>query len=195
LETPLFEPQKYSRRPAASKVLDFFLNLMETFVLAAVLFVVLNAALARVRIESISMEPTLYRGELVAVNKLATFMGGYKRGDVIVFAYPPDPSQQYIKRVIGLPGDQVLISKGRVFVNGVAVREPYTMAQPDYTGVWNIPDGSLFVLGDNRNHSNDSHVWGMLPLERVVGSALFIYWPPQQAGVIRGTPALQVRLQ
>ena len=124
------------------------------------------------------MQPTLYDGDFVIVNKLAYKLGDPSRGDVIIFRYPPDPDREpYIKRIIGLPGDQVRIADGMVYVNEVPLQEPYISAPPNYTGSWSVPEDSLFMLGDNRNHSSDSHSWGMVPLENVLGKALVVYLP------------------
>jgi signal peptidase I len=156
-------------------ILDF----IETIVLAVVLFLLIDAMSARIRVESISMQPTLFAGDFVIVNKLAYHFGHPSRGDVIVFRYPPAPeSEPYIKRIIGLPGDLVKISGGKVSINGSTLDEAYISAPPNYEGQWTIPNDSLFVLGDNRNHSSDSHRWGMVPLGNVIGKALVVYWPP-----------------
>ncbi len=158
----------------------FLLDLVETILLSVVLFLGINAVSARIRVESISMQPTLYAGNFVIVNKLAYKLGTPGRGDVIIFHYPPDPTREpYIKRVIGLPGDKVSVSGGKVYVNGAALVEPYISAPPAYDGTWDVPADSLFVLGDNRNSSSDSHSWGMVPLQNVIGKAEVVYWPPQ----------------
>jgi signal peptidase I len=104
---------------------------------------------------------------------------------VIVFKYPPDPTQTpYIKRVIGLPGDDVKITGGKVYVNGQAIVEPYLKTTTNRGGEWKVPDGKLFVMGDNRNNSSDSRMWGYVPFENVIGKAEVIYWPPQQWGLL-----------
>jgi signal peptidase I len=107
-----------------------------------------------------------------------------QRGDIIVFHFPMDPKQELIKRVIGLPGDRVEVAGGVVYVNGLPLEEPYIAAPPAYTSQWDVPEGRLFVLGDNRNDSSDSHSWGFLPYENVVGKAVLIYWPPPMWDVI-----------
>ena len=89
-----------------------------------------------------------------------------------------------IKRVMGLPGDHIVIGNGKVSVNGQTLNEPYTAAAPDYSGEWQVPNGCLFVLGDNRNDSSDSHVWGFLPIQNVIGKALLIYWPPTEWAMV-----------
>lgn len=162
----------------------FVLDVIETLLLAAVLFFAINAISARIRVDGYSMEPTLHNGEFVLVNKLAYRFGGPQPGDVIVFHPPRDPEQEYIKRIIGLPGDQVRVGNGQVFVNGQPLSEPYISAAPRYQSEWVVPENSLFVLGDNRNNSSDSHNWGTVPMENVVGKALFVYWPPAAWGLI-----------
>ena len=158
----------------------FFLDILETVVLSVVLFLGINLVSARIRVESISMQPTLFAGNFVIVNKLAYRLGNPQRGDIIIFHFPPEPDREpYIKRVIGLPGDTVSITGGKVLVNGAALQEPYIASPPAYQGTWEVPENSLFVLGDNRNSSSDSHSWGMVPLENVIGKALVVYWPPQ----------------
>jgi signal peptidase I len=98
-----------------------------------------------------------------------------------------DPDQELIKRVIGLPGDSIYIQNRNVSVNGMILVEPYIAEAPVYSGQWEVPEGYLFVLGDNRNDSSDSHSWGLLPVENVVGKAVLIYWPPPMWNVIEHT--------
>lgn len=155
----------------------FFLDILETLLLSAALFLVINALSARVRVDGFSMLPTLQDGEFVLVDRVAYRLGAPERGDIVVFHFPLDPQQDLIKRVIGLPGDQIAVQSGVVSVNGQALQEPYIEAAPLYTGNWVVPDGNLFVLGDNRNDSSDSHAWGMLPMEMIVGKSVLIYWP------------------
>ncbi|MGE5225216.1 MAG: signal peptidase I [Omnitrophica WOR_2 bacterium] len=162
-----------------------FFDVFETILLSVVLFFGINTISSRIRVESISMQPTLFAGNFVLVNKLAYRLGSPSRGDIIVFRYPPDPSQvPYIKRVIGLPGDHVHIEGGKVYINGELLAEPYLTVQTNRGGDWTVPDKSLFVMGDNRNNSSDSRSWGMVPLGNVIGKAEFIYWPPQKWGML-----------
>lgn len=163
----------------------FVLDIIETLVLAGVLFLGINAVSARVRVDGFSMIPTLEDGEFVLVSKINYRFSNVERGDIIVFHFPLDPQQELIKRVIGLPGDVISVQNGLVSVNGQALNETYIAATPAYSGEWNVPDGQLFVLGDNRNDSSDSHSWGFLPFEKVVGKAVVIYWPPPLWEVIR----------
>jgi signal peptidase I len=175
-EQPQPAPEAGSPEKSASWV-RVVMDLLETILLAAALFLAINALSARVRVDGFSMNPTLKDGEFVLVNRLAYRLGEPERGDIVVFHYPPDPSQDLIKRVIGLPGDNIRIEDGQVWVNETLVAEPYIAASPLYRGDWRIPAGNLFVLGDNRNDSSDSHSWGMLPLENVIGKAVLVYWP------------------
>ncbi len=159
----------------------FVFDLLETVLLSLVLFLAINAISARIRVESISMQPTLYAGDFIIVNKLAYKLGSPKRGDIVIFHYPPNPDiEPYIKRVVGLPGETVRVHDGRVYVNEVPLNEPYVAANPNYEGTWVVPQDALFVLGDNRNKSSDSHSWGMVPLENVIGKAEVVYWPPSE---------------
>lgn len=162
----------------------FLIDTIETILIAVILFLIINAISARVRVENISMQPTLYQGEFVLVNKLAYKIGQPHHGDIIVFHYPRDPTQDYIKRLIGLPGDVVKIDRGKVSVNDILLDEPYIAMPPAYTGTWTVPEGSFFVLGDNRNQSSDSHVWGYVTTNLVVGKALVIYWPLENLQIL-----------
>lgn len=169
----------------------FLLDLLETVLISLVLFLGINAVTARVRVEGESMMPNFINGEFIIVSKLAYRFGEPQRGDVVVFRLPRDPSQDYIKRVIGLPGETIDIHDGQVFVNGYALQEPYLDDKTRYTGTWYVPEGTLFVLGDNRNNSSDSHSWGPVPLENIIGKAVFVYWPPEALGLVdQPTPVL-----
>jgi signal peptidase I len=174
-------PPADSRRPG---FLRFLLDVVETLILSVILFAAINAVSARIRVDGASMEPTLKSGEFVIVNKLAYMLGKPQVGDVIVFHYPRDPSQEYIKRVIGLPGDQVSVREGQVYLNDQPLEEDYIAASPVYEYTQDVPEEALFVLGDNRNNSSDSHNWGAVPLDYVVGKALFVYWPPTEWGML-----------
>ncbi len=168
----------------------FVLDIIETLVLAVVLFVGINLVSARVRVDGFSMRPTLEDGEFVLVNKMSYRFGEVERGDIIVFHFPLNPSEELIKRVIGLPGDRVLVENNQVFVNGQMLNEAYIAQAPLYSGQWTVEEGTLFVLGDNRNNSNDSKDWGFLPHENVVGKAVLIYWPPPMWSLLEHTEAL-----
>lgn len=177
-------PEPTTPQEKKSGFFRFVLDVLETLILSVLLFVGINSISARIRVDGFSMEPTLHTGEFVIVNKLAYKIGSPHIGDVIVFHFPRDPAQEYIKRVIGLSGDKVVISQDQVIVNGEVLHESYIAAHPAYQGTWTVPADSLFVLGDNRNNSSDSHNWGPVPMDYVVGKAVFVYWPPQDWGLI-----------
>ncbi len=162
----------------------FLVDILETLVLSVILFVSINVISARIRVDGASMQPTLVTGEYVIVSRLSYRLGTPQRGDIIVFHFPRDPSEEYIKRVIGLPGDEVEVNNGLVYVNGQPLDETYLKVKTNYTGAWRVPDGQLFVLGDNRNNSSDSHDWGTVPMDYVVGKAIVVYWPPTDWSVI-----------
>lgn len=162
----------------------FLIDLFETVGLAVVLFLIINTVSARVRVDGFSMLPTLHDGEFVLVNKLAYQWGTPTRGDIIVFRSITTNDLDLIKRIMGLPGDKINIHNGQVIVNGQTLAEPYINAVPNYSGEWQVPEGYLFVLGDNRNDSSDSHAWGFLPEKNVIGKATLIYWPPPEWAMI-----------
>jgi signal peptidase I len=177
------DPSPIEDTPGLRRVL---LDTLETIVLSLLLFLAINAVSERIRVESISMQPNLYAGDFVIVNKVAyRYFGDPERGEVIVFRYPPDPDQTpYIKRVIGLPGDQIHIAGGKVYVNGQQLIEPYLIVPTNRGGDWIVPEDSLFVMGDNRNNSSDSRSWGFVPLGNIIGRAEVIYWPPENWGAL-----------
>ena len=176
------QPEPTLEQPTNWKRL--LLDILETVILAVVLYFGINAVSARVRVDGFSMNPTLQNGEYILVNKLAYKTGKPQRGDIVVFMFPMNLEEDLIKRVIGLPGESVSVKDGVVSINGTPLIEPYINAAPFYNGEWQVPEGQLFVLGDNRNDSRDSHQWGLLPIENVIGKAVLIYWPPEVWQVI-----------
>ena len=166
--TPGPAPQNHLKR--------FLLDILETVGLAVVLFLAINTISARVRVDRYSMRPTLENGEFVLVNRMAYKFGQPERGDIIVFRSLNAP-EDLIKRVIGLPGETVRVESGKVYVDDVLLAETYIAAAPIYAGTYAVPEGHLFVLGDNRNDSSDSHSWGSLPVDNIVGKAVLVYWP------------------
>ena len=173
--------------PEKPKLMGVLIDILETLLLSVVLFFLINAVSARIRIDGSSMEPNLHHGEFVIVSKINYRFGEPERGDVVVFDFPRNITQEYIKRVIGLPGEHILVEDGNVYVNEIMLSEPYLIIEPQYEGEWVVPDDTLFVLGDNRNNSSDSHTWGMVPMNNVIGEALVVYWPPSSWGLINGT--------
>jgi signal peptidase I len=141
-----------------------------------------------VRVEGTSMLPVLEDQDRLFINKLAYRVGDIHRGDVVVFLYPHDHEKSYIKRVIALPGDTLRIDHGLVYVNGNKIAEPYVppqfeddRSQPEMT----VPQHEYFVMGDHRSVSSDSRDFGPVARELIYGKAAFVYWPMDQAGVVR----------
>jgi len=181
-------PSEGEKSPSSlNKLAKFLLDLLQMLIITLVLYLVIDAVIGRVQVESISMLNTIEPGELIMVSKLAYRQNDFQRGDIVVFHSPQTLGEDFIKRVVGLPGDEVVVENGRVHINGIAYEEPYIRAEPLYNGTWQVPPDSLFVLGDNRNQSSDSHEWGFVPIENVFGRALMIYWPPSQIKVLQRT--------
>ncbi len=195
-------------------------ELVETVVLTVVIFFAVHAVVQSYLVDGRSMQPSLQPNERLFVNKAAYWrvsndsplasvalgpdagtgerylFTAPERGDVIVFHHPDDTGADLIKRIIGLPGDTIRLSGGKVLLNGKELDEPYTSNAPTepYGDIrkttWTVPEGELFVLGDNRARSSDSRAWGMVPVDNVVGSAMFLYWPLPEAGGIPGSIVL-----
>ena len=170
---------------------------IETVVVALVIaFLIRTFVIQTFYIPSGSMEPTLLVGDRIIAYKLFYGLNNVKRGDIIVFKFPLNPKKDYIKRVIGLPGDKIKIRDKVVYINDKRLIEPYVV----HRDKWNIgfprddygpivvPPGSLFVLGDNRDSSEDSRYWGFVPEKNIVGRAFLIYWPPWRVRVIKSPP-------
>lgn len=153
-------------------------EIAETLALALVIFLIVHIGVQNFRVQGTSMIPTLHTGNLVLVNKIDYDFENPQPGDVIVFKFPLDPSQDFIKRVIGVPGDVIRITPGHVYRDGRLVHEPYIKNETNYSfGPKKVPKNDYFVLGDNRPSSYDSHLWGMLPRKNIIGKALISYWP------------------
>ncbi len=177
---------------------------LEVIALALFMFIAVRGVAQNFIVDGGSMEPNFHNGELVIVNKVAfreisipllPFLDSWRPfglpepGDVVVFEFPQDPKRDFIKRVIAVPGQTVEVREGRVYVDGQVADEPYLSEPPHYTyGPVTVPEGNLFVLGDNRNNSYDSHSWGMLPEKHLIGRAEFRYWPLEAAGRISSHP-------
>jgi len=183
-------PEAPAVEPSKTRPFRVVLDVIETLLLALVLFLGINLITARIRVDGPSMQPTLYNGEYVLVNRLAYKWAKPRLGEVIVFRYPRNPRQEYVKRLIGVPGDEVYIANKQVFVNGQLLDEPYIADAPNDNGRWIVPENSLFVLGDNRNDSSDSRDWEFVPMENMIGKALVVYWPPSAWGLIAHTNPL-----
>jgi signal peptidase I len=191
-------------------------ELVETALFILLVFFIVRGIVQNFKIEGSSMEPTLHTGQYILVNKLVYFHFDLnaplrlfpgqeelpqriiypfhqpRRGDIVVFEYPRDVSKDYIKRVIGLPGDSVEIRDGQVYVNGELLDQPYLegaatyciAGYPCHEGAVQVPEGQIFVMGDNRANSSDSREWNALPLDRVVGQAWVIYYPVSDWGLV-----------
>ena len=161
-------------------------ELIETLLLTFFIFFLVNGLVGRYRIDGSSMNPTLADGQYLLVNNFSYYLDKPEQGEIIVFHHPTS-ELNLIKRVIGLPGDNVVIENGTVTVNDVVLDEPYISAPPQYRGQWTVPEDQFFVLGDNRNASSDSHTWSFLPEDHIVGRAEVIYFPISDWGKVPHT--------
>lgn len=159
-------------------------EIIETIVLTLLMFLIIRFAIQNFNVDGFSMEPNLHDKELILVDKWTYLFRPPERGDVIVFVSPPHPELDYVKRVIGLPGDRVTIRNTVVIVDGVTLNETYVDPKNQgnmfaYKNITNyiVPPNSYFVLGDNRAVSSDSRDWGIVPKANVIGRAAFVYWP------------------
>jgi signal peptidase I len=155
-------------------------EVLETITLTILMFMAFRFAVQNYRVDGHSMVPTFQDQQYILVDKAAYLFHAPQRGDVIVFAYPVDPTQDFIKRVVGLPGDHLQVMQdGSVLVNGVEIQEDYTAVSTDpYAPTDTIVCANhFFVLGDNRGDSSDSRAWGLVPRENIIGKASLIYWP------------------
>jgi len=184
---------------AASDTKSVLREYAEALIIAILLALVIRAFVVQAfKIPSGSMLQTLEIGDHILVNKFLYFFTNPERGDVIVFKFPQDESRDFIKRVIGLPGETVEVRGKEVLVNGVALREPYAVYEDLPAGMarerWGpqvVPPDRLFVMGDNRDHSMDSRVWGFLEIPKVKGKAFMIYFSIRgeqipSTGIIQG---------
>lgn len=170
-------------------------EIVKTLVSAGILAFGIRAFVAEARyIPSSSMEPTLEINDRLIIEKVSYRLHSPERGDVVVFSPTETLKEQdfkdaFIKRVIGLPGDTVEVKQGKVFVNGKALTEKYIEAAPDYrfTPV-KVPENQYWVLGDNRNNSYDSHYWGFVPRQNLIGRAMVRFWPLNRLGSLNQEP-------
>jgi signal peptidase I len=172
-----------------SKALDAIVEIALTLILAVGLYLVIQTFLVGTyRVEQVSMLPTLQQGQHLLVDKLTPRFDPYSRGDIVVFHAPGTPAGAipYIKRVIGVAGDHVALKGGRVYVNGVALSEPYlsddgprggATVPLDGTTEWDVPAGHIFVMGDHRARSVDSRSFGPVAVDQVIGRAVIRFWP------------------
>jgi signal peptidase I len=151
-----------------------------------ILGVVLIATTHRFGVEGDAMEPNFHAGQLLIVDSTVYQTSSPQRGDVIVFHYPDNPADTYIKRVIGLPGETLEIKGGQVIINDQPIDEPYLPIQAPEAqrGKWTVTQGSYFVMGDNRGHSSDSRSWGLLARRFIIGKVWMTYWPLGEWGTV-----------
>lgn len=189
---------------------SFLYEIIEVVVIAALLAIVIRTFLIQAFvIPSGSMIPTLLIEDRLLVSKVSFIIQPPQRGDIMVFKPPaaahippensitnaarrvvglPEDPPAFIKRVIGLPGEEVRVHDGKVYINGKPLEEPYIAEPPDYEmAPVNVPSDSYFMMGDNRNNSADSHIWGFLPKKNIIGKAVIRFWPLNRMGLIRSS--------
>ena len=162
-----------------------FLEILQTILIAVAFYFVVDAVIGREEVFNVSMEPTIYEGEVIFVNKLAYRLGKVDRGDIVIFHSPYDAKENFLKRVIGLPGDEIKISAGKVYINGKLIEEPYLKNATLDENMWVVPEDMYFVMGDNRQNSVDSRSWGFVPQKDLIGKALAVYWPLSHVRILK----------
>lgn len=162
-------------------------EIIESVTVAVVLALIIRVFLFQFFvIPSGSMEPTLTEGDMIAANKIIYRFSEPKRGDIIVFKYPLNPDRDFVKRLIGLPGEKVQIKNSTLYINDKTVVQPFLprdLVYPDY-GPVTVQKDKYFMMGDNRNNSLDSRVWGEMPKENIIGKASLIYWPVKRIRIL-----------
>ena len=177
------------------KIYAFLIDIVETLLLAAAVFLVIYVFLFRpFQVNGESMYPNFTDREYILTNIIVLNLEKPKKGEVIVFKAPPDPEKDFIKRVIATPGDKIYIKDGSVFLNGDRLDESKYLS-PDvktYAGSFlkelgqvTVPQESFFVMGDNRSYSSDSREWGFVPKKSIIGKSFFVYWPPGRMGIVK----------
>lgn len=175
------------------RLVAIFFDVIESVVVALSVFVVIYLFLVQPhQVKGASMDPTFHDGEYILTDKISYRFNQPQRGDVIVFKAPRNPDFDYIKRIIGLPGDTISIVDGLVYVNNQKIDEKYIDSETIILPGQFIKEGQqitlggneYFVLGDNRSHSSDSRQWGTVPRKDIIGKVFFRYWPFTKFGVI-----------
>ena len=187
-DTPIAPPGAQVAVPAeVSRGNGIGLWLRDIVISAAVSVLIITFLYQPVRVEGTSMLPRLEDHDRLFINKFVYRISAIHRGDVVVFHYPRDPEKSYIKRVIALPGDRILIDHGRVFLNGKLLWENYVPEQYRDTrsmAEMVVPEESYFMMGDHRSISSDSREFGPVDRDLIYGKAVFVYWPTRDAGVV-----------
>lgn len=178
--------QKMAENPNLYNFLDWLKVLL---VAVAVALFVNYVVVINSTVPTGSMEPTIMAGSRMIGLRLSYIFSEPERGDIVVFKYPDDTSQNYVKRIIGLPGETVEIIGGVTYIDGEALEEDYLAETPNELdfGPYVVPEGCYFMMGDNRNNSNDSRYWvnKFVPEDYIIGKALFCYWPLSDIGVLK----------
>jgi len=172
---------------------NFFLDALETVVISLAIFVIVYQFLFQPhQIDGRSMVPTFHNGDYILTDKISYRFHPPKRGDIIVFRAPQDERVEFVKRIIAVPGDKVMVKNKKVYLNGKPLDEPYTNDRITPSDVFLregreviVPEGNYIVMGDNRLHSSDSRHWGFVTKDEIVGRVFFRYWPPEKFGVIK----------
>jgi signal peptidase I len=161
----------------------FIKEALITLLMALVLYFGLQFTIQGSPVEGTSMEPTLTTGQRLFINRVVYYFESPQRGDIITFYPPVKSSRPYVKRIIGLPGETVEIDQGTVYIDGEPLEEPYVEYAFTYSmDAITIPADRYLVLGDNRNVSSDSHIWGLITRDEIIGKAWISYWPPSTWG-------------
>ncbi|SFG40184.1 signal peptidase I [Desulfotomaculum arcticum] len=167
-------------QPREKKKKSAFMEIIESIAIAVLLAVIIRMFVFQpFVIPSGSMEPTIQIGDRIMVSKFAYHFGEPSRGDIVVFRPPFDPERIFVKRLIGTPGNTLEIRDSKLFINGEQIPEEYLPQDLrfDDFGPAQVPADNYFMMGDNRNNSDDSRVWGNLPQKNIIGKAVMIYWP------------------
>ena len=163
----------------------FLREILGPILLAVVIFLILQATMQSFVVVGSSMKPSLYDGQRLVINKVVYSFHEPEWGDVVVFEPPNNRQADYIKRIIALPGDTIEVKNGAVYVNGSKLDEPYIKEPPTYNFQQKkIPENEYFVLGDNRNNTNDSHNGWTVPRQNIIGKAWLSIWPPGEWGFV-----------
>lgn len=183
---PSVAPDNEPRAEKQRSETNWLRETLETLIPAVLLALVINLFLAQAtRVFGQSMEPNLHTNQRIVVEKLTYRLHDPQRGDVVVLKLPQEAGELLIKRIIALPGETISIHDGKVWINDVPLDEPYlTQTTFGEMSPRTVPDGHVFVLGDNRGFSNDSRSFGTVPLENIVGRAWLSYWPPEEIGFV-----------